>query len=216
MILLLNWKSNHTKASIREWFSKIQPNTTEVMLLPPTIYMHICDELIKEYNLNTWTLAAQDVSSFTSGSYTGKINAQQIKDYCNYCLVGHLETIKYDNVNPSMITDKIKNLIDNRIVPIVCVNEKPDSDILELANQKKLVLAYEPKDNISSNTIAEYDKINKFYEKVDKIEFIYGGGVNENNVHLLRNIDYVSGLLIGSASLTPFSINSIIDIMANK
>ena len=218
MTLYLNWKSNKTTSDIRLWFEELSKLNTvgiKIVLFPSIIHLELCKYLISKYKLDYMELGSQDISTFPMGSYTGKVNASQLKDFCNFCIVGHAENRKYDHLTLIDIKNKIYNLLDNSIKPIVCFSNitEIDAEILELSEINKLILAYEPTENIGTDVISDYTELEEIKVALFGQKFTYGGGITEQNVDILKQLEYINGLLIGRASLKVSSIKKIVDII---
>ena len=178
-----------------------------------------------EHNLNT---VSQDVSSFDKGAYTGDISASQLKSIgVSYSLVGHSERRRYYQ-DDFLINQKINNLLNNNIIPILCIGEKEEErksnqyiDVLkrqidnafndiESKELKNLIIAYEPVWSIgtglipSNNEIEEVVVFLKDYVKEKysfNVEVLYGGSVNNENIETLEKISHLDGYLVGGCSL---------------
>lgn len=216
MTLYLNWKSNKSFSEIVEWFDQILVNNKqEVVLFPSFLHIYFCSMLIKDRGLTNFKLGAQDVSDYPMGSYTGSVNALQLAELCSHCIIGHSETRQTNKLNTLNLANKIDMLLDVNILPIICFDKPEDVniEILNLAEQSKIKIAYEPTENIGTNKLASYEKLQNFHSKLGKLKYIYGGSVSEDNVDLFKKLDYIEGLLIGTASLKALSINRIVDII---
>lgn len=124
----------------------------ETVICPPYPFLY----LIKGV-----TLGAQDVSSESGGARTGEVSAGMLKSIgVKYVIVGHSERRAmgetYDTVNK-----KIKELVKEKITPVLCVGEKerdPHSHYLHVVKEELaaalrgisknkisgIVVAYEP------------------------------------------------------------------------
>lgn len=140
--------------------------------------------------------AAQDVSHFGPGAYTGEVTAEMLKKLdVKYCLVGHAERRKYFGETNEIISQKINRLRENNIIPILCV-QTPE-DILDTE-----YVMFEPASAIS--TPGQYHpeqvaKVLEFKENV-KGKFLYGGSINDQNID---DYMFADGFVIGQASLDP-------------
>ena len=115
-LIVLNNKSNFVKDEYLKYIKELENlNNSNIILCPSTCYLSI------ETNL---TLGSQNVSSYNSGSYTGEVNAKQLKSLgVKYSIVGHYEREHYFKESLDDIKEKIKRLLENDITPIVCVGE---------------------------------------------------------------------------------------------
>lgn len=69
-------------------------------------------------------LGAQNVSFNDQGAYTGEVSAQQLQsEQVKYCIVGHSERRNYQQETDEEINQKIMRLLEQDIIPILCVGE---------------------------------------------------------------------------------------------
>lgn len=175
----------------------------------------------------TFSLAAQSVSNWPEGAYTGDVAATQLKGLVSYCLVGHSERRRYHQENGSVIAGQIQQLLAVNVTPIVCFGEMTqsqqaafspqvttdlDRDLAGLSPEEiqKCVFAYEPLWAIGTGVVASPDYIKKVLKHVrphleqkasDAVSLLYGGSVAESNAADLATIPGLDGLLVGGASL---------------
>lgn len=127
--IIANWKSNLHARQIEDWFAKICETKVifnsgcEIVLAPSAVYLPKVADLAKNLHLPL-IFCAQDVSQFKGDSYTGEINAQQLKDYVKYALIGHSERRINFQENNRMVKQKILNAVSCEISPIICVSDK--------------------------------------------------------------------------------------------
>ncbi len=218
MITVLNNKSNLTREEFIEYQSelaKIKSNIN-IVLCPSIIH-------IANFYLENIHLGSQNVSKDKNGSHTGEVSALQLKSFdVEYCLVGHSERREEFNETNSIINKKIKNLLEEKIIPIVCIGEYNQEDfdttinilkkqlsitLKELAEEEKknIIIAYEPRWTIGTGMTLKLEKINAILQKIKEILpnniLLYGGGITEDNIEYLKESDYLDGYLLGSLSL---------------
>jgi len=175
-------------------------------------------------------IGAQDCSSKKIGPYTGQVAAESLHQIgCSYCIVGHSEQRDYCKQSDEQIGQKVVQLIEVAIEPIVCIGEKKmdyDAGIAEniIKTQLEAVfeeieghsidglsIAYEPVWSIGTGITPQNSYIEEVfdiveniaanYEKNAQINLLYGGSVNEANIKNLLTIRNIGGFLIGGASL---------------
>ena len=158
---------------------------------------------------------------------------------CKIVEIGHAERYKYFNETDILVNKKIIQAIKNNLIPLVCFGEeKKISNIvfrkkelikkintmfknINLTQNKKIILAYEPvwaigKNNAASAIyVSETIKIIREYF-VKKLNFsqnqiiiIYGGSVNKLNAKKLLKISDLDGIFIGRSAI---NANNFIDI----
>ena len=204
-LIVANWKAS-TKFTI---YNLQLTDATEVAIAAPYPFIPKIPE--------GFSKAAQDVSSLQEGAYTGEVPAQLLANLeVKYCLVGHSERRKNFGETNEQVQQKINQLLENDIVPIVCAQnfEEIPSEV------HGCFIMYEPSAAISTN--GQYhpetpENISKtlvdWQRKLpENVEFLYGGSVNPKNCKLIiENCKLVSGFVVGHASLDPQTFGEIID-----
>jgi len=221
MIIALNNKSNLSK----DEFIKYQQNLSNInssnkMILCPTFLN------INNFNLTNFSLGAQNVSMNNDGAYTGEISANSLKSYnVEYTIVGHSERRIYQKESLEEINEKIKKLLENNIIPILCVgetkeerkNNKTEEKIKEEitsaieglsdSDKDKLIIAYEPIWSIGTGIIPSNSEIEEVFKYIKIFlpnnKILYGGSANEENIELLNQCKIIDGYLLGGISLKP-------------
>ncbi len=220
--IVANFKSHQTTPEAEEWVKKFtsifqgKPGVAAVILAPSFSNLHIYETV--QYTL----LAAQDVSPFPPGAYTGAVNARQLKDLgANYCLVGHSERRQWFGETHSQVARKARELWDQKICPIVCLDQDYARDQIAALEPfpeppTPVLYAYEPVESIGTGhpqNPAEVENIindiRRFTEKNSLI--LYGGSITANNAKQYLSLTSVAGLLVGTASLDPNEFNAIIN-----
>ncbi len=177
---------------------------------------------------------AQDVSIYHQGAYTGEISSNMLVDNkIDFCLVGHSERRQYFNENNQNVSLKSKNLIENKIIPIICIGETLEQkekkltkqvlqdqireSIPEISNSKNTIIAYEPIWAIGTGLTPSLSEINEVHDfiknnnnRFNQYKVLYGGSVNALNSKEINDLRNVDGCLIGGASLKVDDFNSII------
>ena len=227
-----NWKLNGNLSFIKEYIHSLNQNSANancIVICPPAIYLSNF-----KGNANNFYLGAQNISKYEKGAFTGEISAQSLQDFgVNFCIVGHSERRHYFNENDEEVKEKAFKLLENEIVPIICVGEtleqKQNNETIKVitnqilngmpneSNHKNTIIAYEPVWAIGSGltpTIEEIDIVHKSIRNISKninnYKIIYGGSVNSENSKDIINLSNVDGALIGGASLKIDDFNKII------
>ena len=89
-------------------------------------------------------------------------------------------------------------------------------------NVNKIIVAYEPVWSIGTNKIPKIDKLEEIIKfiknqliKILKIKklpnILYGGSVNDKNVHLFSKLYHLDGFLVGGASQSSKKFIDIVD-----
>ena len=239
MLIAGNWKLNCNLKEAVQLSSSIfdilnnKKMLSEVALFPPVIYIDTIKKMNKNSNISIGT---QDCSKNISGAYTGEVSAKMLLDIgCKYVIVGHSERRNGNHESSQDIFLKAKNVIDNKMIPIICVGESLkdreagnalqfiESQLKESVpinkNNKEFIIAYEPIWAIGSGKIPTIDSINEMLNMIrqwllnngisNKTKILYGGSVNKDNTKELFSCKNLGGLLIGGVSLKAEEFSNI-------
>jgi triosephosphate isomerase (TIM) len=158
-------------------------------------------------------VGCQDLSPFDEGAYTGEEAASILKQFVEVAILGHSERRKNFGETDEMVSQKVKQALDHQIIPVVCVQDE-NTPIPEGCK----VVAYEPVFAIGTGMPDTPDNANKvageILEKHPGIEILYGGSVNSENAKSFTDMENISGLLIGKASLVPEEFVKIVNTVA--
>ena len=228
--LICNFKNKLLKDDILKYNRNLGEIETKVKLVlcPSSIYLSLFDK-------NGYDLGVQDISSFIDRTITGEIEANQIKSLgATYVIVGHSERrINKHEINIDFI-NKINNALENNLNVIYCVGEtlrdkengstfeileKQISEVLNNVEIKNIMIAYEPVWAIGTGNVPSIKEIKEniefisdlLYEKYEcKLDILYGGSVNDENIGELCSIKGLSGFLVGGASLDVNKVKGMI------
>ena len=230
MIIALNNKSNLNKNEFTNYLLQLNKIVTNHKLILCPTFLNIPRANIENKN---YLLGAQNVSSNSSGAFTGEISAEQLKEEnVKYCIVGHSERRLLQKESLKEISNKIKNLQEQNIIPILCVGEtkeeKEDNRTIDVIKREilsaienqidieKIIIAYEPIWAIGTGVIPKNEEIKKVISEIKKIlpsnKVLYGGSCNENNIKELNKITEIDGYLLGGISL---KINNLQELLLN-
>ena len=212
-----NWKQNFTLKEAQEWISRFTPPSTKdrVIIAPSHIHLGALNPSPQLF------LAAQSVSPYNNGPHTGQVGAQQLHGLVDYCLVGHSETRKDLQETNQLVAQKVRLLLKANITPIVCLDlpyleSQIRALLLELLEIKDLIFAYEPLSAIGTGQSQSPQRANEIAFKIStlahnhSLPVLYGGSVDQLNVNEYLSQEYISGVLVGSASLDPDEFAKII------
>lgn len=205
--IIANWKSNKTISEALDWVSKVGPqipkNENLKVVVCPTFSS--LSEIKKTIIVNNFPImvGSQDLSSFGVGAYTGEESAGLLKELVDLSIIGHSERRKNFSETDEMISKKVKQAIENNIIPLVCVQgeETPVPEGCKL-------VAYEPIWAIGSgnpDTPEDDENIAKFIKNKygNDVEVLCGGSVTADNIAQFISQPDIAGALIGGASLDP-------------
>lgn len=244
-ILIANWKENPgTLPEAKKLFSgykKIRfSKGVKVAVCPPVIFL---PELVAP---KSFALGAQDAFWEDKGAFTGEISPKMLKAVgVRYVIIGHSERrINLGETN-KMVARKSRKVLDDGLVPVVCVGEglpirkrgivaakkfvltQISKSLAEIQSGESVIVAYEPVWAISTNPGAIPDSPESAVEMIVairaelkklgiKAKVLYGGSVKPENARGFLERKEIDGALVGGASLDPKSFKKIADTIKIK
>lgn len=157
-----NWKMNGSLESVRSLLDGISRGvddvkSTEVAVCPPYIYLPEVEKLLSGSDI-AW--GGQDLSTESSGAYTGEIAASMLNDFgCKYVIVGHSERRTYHAESDQLVAKKYAVARAAGLVPILCIGEtleerEAGTTNEVVARQLDAVIALEGVDALADGVIA--------------------------------------------------------------
>lgn len=191
-IIIANLKKNRiTKEYVNE-LSKIKTDN-KVIVLP------YVDDLNK-YSFKNVFVGTQNIID---------------EDY-KYVLLGHKDVRGKET--DRMINNKIKKCIEKGIKIILCVDsiDTLKKDLIDINNYSDIIIAYEEDKFIGTSQILTKSKIREFVREAKKVtlsksQIIYGGGINEENLSIIKEIKELDGIIVGNQSKSVSNLISIIN-----
>ncbi|MDG2100832.1 MAG: triose-phosphate isomerase [Dehalococcoidia bacterium] len=232
--LKMNKSFEESKKYLKSLQNKVKSSKCKIVLCPSNISLAHFNK-----NIHEMELGIQDIDYRNEGQGTGSISASQIKDICDYVLIGHSERRETFSEDHKLLNKKLKSSWKNNLKTIFCVGENinirnkgskavEDYIVKQLVNSlepdsdwKNLIVAYEPIWAIGTGKPADTLQIKDVLEVIKltlsqlsnniNIPILYGGSINEKNFQEYKNKKNIDGLLIGSASLDPDILSNIIN-----
>ncbi len=152
-----NWKSNKSINEAREWIAVMgaamgsMPKDVRVMIAPPAPYL----SELSGGERNGILIAAQQVSAFSDGAYTGEFTANMLVSCgVDFALVGHSERRADFGESDEIVAKKVRRCIDAGLGVVLCCGENlasRDNGSQESVIKAQLVSAFE---GVSSEEMA--------------------------------------------------------------
>ncbi|MFL2664614.1 MAG: triose-phosphate isomerase [Dehalococcoidia bacterium] len=244
--VIANWKMHNDLNSSLDLVIKIfsycnMVKNVEKIICPPLVNII---PLYDQFKNSTFRLGAQNINENKEGSYTGETSINMLKNYISHAIVGHSERRFNFNENNENIKLKTLALLEENITPIVCIGESIDiyerkksidfintqiRDIFsEIYTTNEIIIAYEPIWSIGNKNPADPEYVEMIISKsIDcisgikgiknaKLNMLYGGSVNSENVLSYTNQKNINGVLVGSASLDASEFGKMILQISNN
>lgn len=222
-LIVANLKMNMIINDLTDYLPKINKfiNNDNVVICPTSLY-------IPYFLKQKYKVGIQNIFYKSSGAYTGEISPKQAASMgIEYVLIGHSERRTYFNEIDSDINKKVYESSKYNLKIILCIGETLEQRnmlrttkvlkkqinlaLKNISNFDNIIIAYEPIWSIGTNIVPTNNDIEKtvsYIKQVVKeltnysnIKVLYGGSVNETNIGNIININGVSGVLVGGASL---------------
>ena len=232
-IFAANWKMHHDPMAATKFALKFQeissPNPArDLWFFPPAVSLAATAEAFERRP--DVSVGAQNVHWEAKGAFTGETSPVMIAGCGGKgALVGHSERRHVFGETDEESAKKVKALIAQRLVPMLCVGEKLDqreaghtADVvrrqlkavlseLNATEASLLLIAYEPVWAIGTGKVARPQDAAEVHREIrnvlhehrvpGRIPVLYGGSVNLANVAGLLAEEEIDGVLVGGASL---------------
>lgn len=247
-LLVANWKLNHYRQDALSFAEQIKGRikktaSLDIAVAPVATLLHEVGCALRETSVD---LAAQNVSGFHAGAFTGEISAQHLKEQdVKYCIVGHSERRSLFGEKDADIGKKVAALNEQSIIPIVCVGEtlaERQSNLWQqvlarqcegafalLGPKAEVVIAYEPIWAIGTGVAAHHTDAEEAHnfirqelvkylgqERSLTSRIIYGGSVSVENIGTFMEQPNIDGALVGKASLQVSSFLSMVEVLGGR
>lgn len=240
-IIVGNWKMNTSYTEAEQLAEAIRARAAavpvEVVLCPPFPWLELVRRVTAGTDLRT---GAQDVHWESSGAYTGEVSPTQLKDLCEYVIVGHSERRAMFGETDEIAARKFKAAIRAGLVPILAIGESREEfnqgQTEEVVRRQLLpalsepldghfVLAYEPVWAIGNDrpatvehagSVAEIvrDELRARGHDAESIQVLYGGSVTPDAFEGFIAHPELDGALVGRASIDADQFSALVQMAA--
>lgn len=219
-IVLANWKANFSPERALQWcdtFTAVYQSRTdiEVVLAVPAFYLERVYEKI--HTLSGVALAAQGVSPYPQGSYTGALPTAWLRGMVKYTLLGHRERRRYFHESVQDVARQVYESLAEELQPIVCIDREllvPQTAAMAVEELGRLIWAYTPETTVALEMARSEEDIALMMaqaaRKTDHRPVLYGGGVTVANGRTIWHIPGVAGMLLGQGCLDAKAFASLI------
>ncbi|MEK7603624.1 MAG: triose-phosphate isomerase [Patescibacteria group bacterium] len=194
-LIVSNWK-NHPDTlaeaveimnSIDEYLVSINEKDMSLIFCPPFVFVEEVGKILRTSHLvHQSELGAQDISAEDSATLTGEVSGPMLRKLgVRYVIVGHSERRWKLGESDEMVNKKLKAVIRNELIPIVCIGERTrDEKFKDFVKEQTLntfsglnadevarcIVAYEPVWAISTTPGARPDTPESALESIGIIK----------------------------------------------
>ena len=203
----------------------LRDGSVAVFVAPSTPLLESAVRILRDAGV---TVAAQDVSRFASGAYTGETGAPLLAEIgVGMAEIGHAERRRLFGETPDVIRAKVDAAQRAGLTPLLCVGETERVDPATAAStclaqvgdaeRGPLVIAYEPVWAIGAPEPAPAAHVRDTVEAIRRglpdalagTPIIYGGSAGPGLLAQLR--PQVDGLFLGRFAHAPENIRAVLD-----
>lgn len=197
-----NWKmhknAEETEDLLNELIDKL-PHDIEAQIIVAPTFVNLASA-VDHLEFTNIGVAAQNMSQFESGAYTGEISADMLKSIgVNIVIIGHSERRAYFHETDFILSDKVTTALKNNMTVIFCFGEelkdrqnKQHFNVVE--NQlrdglfhikdkdwEQIVLAYEPVWAIGTGETASPEQAQEMHNFIrETVRHTFGSNVAED------------------------------------
>lgn len=232
-IFAANWKLYKNPDETRQFFENfiVPTGQSEVIFFPTALCVDQALSFVKGTKIQ---IGVQNISEKPEGAFTGENSAKTALEMgCSTVLIGHSERRSLFNESLDSVANKLKLAQSLNLKVMLCVGEtlaeresgKTENVLrqqletaLKSASATGLYIAYEPVWAIGTGKTATPQTANETHEFIHKwlqqnqlvgTPILYGGSVKPENAKDLMAQPFISGFLVGGASLNPESFAQI-------
>ena len=199
-IIAGNWKMNknaeETEDLLNDLIRELPDSEVEVIVAPTFINLA---SAVNHLEFTPFEVAAQNMSQFENGAYTGEISADMLKSIgVNKVIIGHSERRAYFNESNAILAAKVSTALANSMSVIYCFGEELSDrqngqhfnvvenqlreGLFHLKNSDwdHIVLAYEPVWAIGTGETASPEQAQEMHKFIrETVEKKYGNTISD-------------------------------------
>lgn len=196
-----NWKMNknceETQVLLAELIQKVPQNDTKIIVAPTFVNLSQAVNQLKNTKIE---VAAQNMSQFESGAYTGEISADMLTNISvKTVILGHSERRAYFHETDSILAYKVDTALKHDMTIIFCFGEelkdrqnKQEFNVVEnqlrdglfhISNDAwaNIILAYEPVWAIGTGETATPEQAQEMHEFIrETVRTRFGSDIAED------------------------------------
>ncbi len=236
LYFIANWKmygdlkTLNSLDKVVKFLNTIKRKKIKLIYCPPSTLIRPLSKRLSKTNIEVGAQNCHESPKY--GAFTGQINSKMLKNVgARYVILGHSENRQTGEDNQK-INSKIKTALESGLKVILCVGEtlkekknKKTNQVLSkqikiclksIQKKSNIIIAYEPVWSIGTGLIPKPSDLIKSISFIKKklgkkpSKILYGGSVNSNSIHQLKNINAIDGFLVGGASQDPKKFIDII------
>lgn len=194
----MNKNSEETEDLLNDLIDKL-PSDKEVQVIVAPTFVNLAS-VVDHLEFTNIGVAAQNMSQFESGAYTGEISADMLKSIgVNTVILGHSERRAIFKETDSEIAEKVTTALKHDMTVIFCFGEElqdrknnqhfniVENQLrdglfhLENADWSEIILAYEPVWAIGTGETASPDQAQEMHAFIrETVRHTYGSEIAEN------------------------------------
>lgn len=128
-VIAANWKMHNTPQETDEFmraFLRLVPDKCPITIViaPPFVSLPKATEVVNHARHASVELAAQNMSQYPGGAYTGEISARMLKEVeVKHVILGHSERRAIFGESNQVVNAKVLAALEARLHPILCIGE---------------------------------------------------------------------------------------------
>lgn len=127
--IVANWKQHKTEQDAAQWLHELKdailalPQDVHIVAAAPYPLLPVMRETIDMLELPIG-LAAQDISAFPDGAYTGEVGGAQLQYLIDSVIIGHSERRMYFGDDNQTVAEKVAHACEFGLTCFVCVADQ--------------------------------------------------------------------------------------------